>query len=77
MIPHPPSGHEDLKAYVVGLAFGCPLDQGNTDDCPFRSARLESLHDRLNWVHTMDHGALKALARHHCACLAHREPKLR
>lgn len=61
---------ESLKAYVMGLAVACPVNQGNPSDCVLHPLRDKSLKERFVWVDTLSRDELLTLANHHCSCMA-------
>lgn len=67
--------YRDNRAWVKGLAMGCPFGDPRPD-CPLEAMRKLSPAERLNRVNDMTDDELAVIVSHHKECLSQREAEL-
>lgn len=65
----------DNRAWLKGLAVGCPLNEP-LPDCPLENIRKLPIADRLRRVNAMTESDVMDIISHHKKCLEKREREL-
>ena len=59
----------ELREYLSVVLPGCPVDKGNSEDCPLHELRAMPPKLQTKWLFALDEDALANLASYHHICM--------